>query len=108
MRKILNGIKTMFLKWKEAFFSFCRHPIQYTKDYFKNFKTLSRKEKICKILWAAAFTAASIYVVELVIAIILSFILAGALLSGGGYEYRRVQHAQWMVNEYGGKEADYL
>ena len=61
MRKILNGIKTMFLKWKEAFFSFCRHPIQYTKDYFKNFKTLSCKEKICKILWAAADTNTAEY-----------------------------------------------
>ena len=108
MKKFIAKMKELFWKWKENFHAFRKHPIQYTKDYFQNFKELSAKEKAIKILWAAAFVYATVYVFWLVVALIVGWVLACALFSGGGVEYQRVQQAQWMVDEYGGKESDYL
>ena len=108
MKALLTKIKELFLRWKAIFLAFCKHPIQFTKDYLKNFKQLSKKEKVMKILYAVAFAAGTIYGFWVVVCVIVVFLIAGALLASGGVELGRVRRSQWMVNEYGGKEADYL
>ena len=108
MKEIIAKIKELFLKWKETFCAVCSHPVQYCREYFQGFRAMPLKDKAIKILQAAAFVFVTLYLFWLVISIFVAYIAITAILASGGIEYRRVQRAQWMANEYGGSEADYL
>jgi len=100
--------KKLLTRWYSGLRMFLKHPVQTTKDYFRNFKMLSQKEKIWKIMKAAVFIAVTAYAFWVVIAIVAGLVLAAALLASGGVELRRVKYARNMAEEYGGTEINYL
>ena len=100
--------KTLVIRWYSNLRIFLKHPVQTTKDYFRSFKTLSKGEKIKKIVTAAMFAAVTVYAFWLVIAVCAALLLSAAILASGGIELRRVEHARHMAEEYGGTEINYL
>ena len=108
MKDLKTALKTCFSKWKATLIAFCKHPIQFTTDYCKNFKTLSKEEKTKKIIGAVLFVAATVYAFQLVIGLFAILIFCIAIFGSAPIEVSRQRRAEQMVEEFGGKESDYL
>lgn len=84
---------------------FLKHPIQYCKNYFKEFKEASTEEKVKKILMTIAGIVALYYMFVVVMAVIVSFVVIAGFIGSvpDGDDLRRMQN---IFRDRHGREAE--